>query len=149
VWAKSGSDGGWLPLVIHAADACAAAGLLFDRWLSDSLRVLVCGDAMVDEGRALVCWLAGLHDVGKASPAFACQVETLAGRMRASGLEIGVARSDVNRPAHSVVGHWVVERYLRGRGWSGVAARSVAVVVGGHHGVPPGLVPAAASQRMV
>ncbi len=149
VWAKSGSGDRWLPLVTHAADACHVAGLLYGRWLPESLRALVCGEKSWTEGRALVCWLAGLHDVGKVSPAFGCQVDSLAARMRESGLPIGAARSDMNRPPHSVVGHWAVERYLRARGWRAVAAPSVAVVVGGHHGVPPELVQAAASPRMV
>lgn len=142
-WAKADADG-WLSVVGHAADACAVAGWLFDGWLSGSVREILGAGRSPAQARALVRWAAAVHDVGKLSPAFACQNAVLADRLRASGLPIAVLRSDRSRGRfpHSVVGFHVVASYLQGRGWCDQAAWSLAVVVGGHHGVPPDSVPA-------
>ncbi|MFJ8040594.1 HD domain-containing protein [Kitasatospora sp. NPDC096147] len=88
VWAKSEQGtGAWLPLWRHMADSGAVAGLLWDSWAPENVRELI---AAVVEGdreraRAVVVWLAATHDVGKATPAFACQVDGLAGRVEQGG----------------------------------------------------------------
>lgn len=74
VWGKTDRRGispvGWLPLWRHLADAADVAGWLWDHWLSPAVRrrigdELPGGDA---DGRTLAAWLAGVHDVGKATP---------------------------------------------------------------------------------
>jgi predicted NACHT family NTPase len=81
VWAKHDRDtDGWLPLWRHMEDSAAVAGLLWDRWLPAGVRKLVTeslprGEA---DARPLAVWLAGVHDIGKATPAFACQADQLA-----------------------------------------------------------------------
>ena len=81
VWAKydRGSDG-WLSLSAHLRDASAVAGLLWDRWLPERVMRGVCAalPGGIADGRLLVCWLAGVHDIGKATPAFAVQAPPLA-----------------------------------------------------------------------
>lgn len=148
-WAKA-DTGGWLSVAGHAADTCAVAGWLFDEWWPASVREILGAGRTTAEARALVRWLAAAHDVGKLSPAFACQHAVLADQMRAAGLPISVVRSDRMRSRfpHSVVGFHVVESHLLACGWSADAARSVAVVVGGHHGAPPDSVPARPPRRM-
>ncbi len=62
-----------------------------------------------------MCWLAGVHDVGKASPAFACQVRELADHMRRCGLVADPRlENDPDRRAvsHALVGHLVVREWL-------------------------------------
>ncbi|MFJ4585622.1 HD domain-containing protein, partial [Streptomyces echinatus] len=86
VWAKHDRDGdGWLPLWRHMEDSAAVAGLLWDFWLPANVQRLISEVFPGGEGdaRGLVTWLAGVHDIGKATPAFACQVDALADRMRA------------------------------------------------------------------
>lgn len=142
VWAKYGRTGdsadSWLPLHVHISDTAAVARHLWKDWLPQSTRALVVdavgGDP--DAGLALVAWLAGAHDLGKASPAFAMQVDPLAQRMVEAGLSMLRDRSV--RIPHSLISHiqlkeWLVET----QGWSPAVACSYAVVVGGHHGLPP------------
>jgi CRISPR-associated endonuclease/helicase Cas3 len=71
-------------------DSAAVAGLLWDEWLPFGVRRLI-AEALPGgegDGRRLVVWLAGVHDIGKATPAFACQVDQLADVMREKGLEM-------------------------------------------------------------
>lgn len=143
VWAKSTRhDTGWLPLWRHLDDSAAVAGELWDRWLPAASRRLITeslpdGDA---DGRRLAVWLAGVHDVGKATPAFAVQVRGLAERMRDRGLAMPyeIPYQDRKLARHAVAGQILLERWLGDvRGWQRVQSRPFAVVVGGHHGVPP------------
>ncbi|MGX1487746.1 hypothetical protein RKD41_000005 [Streptomyces tendae] len=89
MWAKHDRDSdGWLPLWRHMEDSAAVAGLLWDQWLPSGVRRLV-AEALPQgelDARALAVWLAGVHDIGKATPAFACQVDQLADTMRDQGL---------------------------------------------------------------
>ncbi|MFJ2568663.1 HD domain-containing protein, partial [Streptomyces sp. NPDC087568] len=88
VWAKHERDSdGWLPLWRHMEDSAAVAGRLWDEWLPLSVRRLIAGALPGGEvdARRLMVWLAGVHDIGKATPAFACQVEQLAQGMRGHG----------------------------------------------------------------
>ncbi|MFJ8692806.1 CRISPR-associated helicase Cas3' [Streptomyces roseolilacinus] len=144
VWAKHDRDGdGWLPLWRHMEDSAAVAGLLWDRWLPRSVRCLV-GEALPDgeaDGRRLVVWLAAVHDIGKATPAFACQVEPLADRMRDAGLAMRSLRqagADRRLAPHGLAGQVLLSEWLEDQhGWTGRQSGQFAVVVGGHHGVPP------------
>ncbi|MCX5398419.1 CRISPR-associated endonuclease Cas3'' [Streptomyces sp. NBC_00102] len=144
VWAKHDHDSkAWMPLRQHLDDSAAVAGRLWDEWLPRSVRaqvaeVLPGGEA---DARLLVVWLAGTHDIGKATPAFACQVEDLADRMCRAGLEVPLLRrfgEDRGIAPHGLAGQlilneWLVERH----GWPRSAVDQFSVVIGGHHGVPP------------
>ena len=143
VWGKTDRKGtspvGWLPLWRHLADSAGVAGRLWDDWLSPAVRRLVAeelpgGDA---DGRTLAVWLAGVHDIGKATPPFAIQAPALAGRMRDRGLayDDGLIRADRRLAPHATAGHVVLAEWLQRQGWED--PHPYAVVVGGHHGVPP------------
>ena len=89
-WAKSGNADSWLSVVQHLMDAADVAGHLFDDYVSEHHRRLM---ASVWEGdqakaRAAFVFLAGIHDVGKVSPQFACQSAELAPFIRAQGLGV-------------------------------------------------------------
>lgn len=144
VWAKHdrGTDG-WLPLWRHMEDSAAVAGLLWDQWLPTGVRKLVAevlpgGEA---DARALAVWLAGVHDIGKATPAFACQVDQLADAMRDHGLDMRSAEAmgpDRRLAPHGLAGQVLLEEWLEERhGWPPGRTGQFTVVVGGHHGVPP------------
>ncbi|WP_434097556.1 CRISPR-associated helicase Cas3' [Streptomyces viridosporus] len=144
MWAKHDRDtDGWLPLWRHMEDSAAVAGLLWDRWLPVGVRRLVAealprGEA---DARALAVWLAGVHDIGKATPAFACQVDQLADVMRSQGLEMRSARAmgpDRRIAPHGLAGQVLLGEWLEERhGWTPARTGQFTVAVGGHHGVPP------------
>ncbi|MFG2645998.1 CRISPR-associated helicase Cas3' [Streptomyces sp. NPDC048370] len=144
LWGKHDRDSdGWLPLAQHMDDSAAVAGMLWDEWVPSQIRrligeVLPAGEA---DGRRLVMWLAGVHDIGKATPAFACQVEPLADRMRDVGLEMRSYREmgpDRRLAPHALASQLLLGEWLEERcGWAPGQCDQFSVVVGGHHGVPP------------
>lgn len=144
VWAKHDRDGGgWLPLWRHLEDCAAVAGLLWDEWVPASVRGLIAGVLPGGEAdaRALVVWLAGVHDIGKTTPTFACQVDDLAEVMRDQGLEMRSAAAmgpDRRLAPHGLAGQVLLGEWLEERhGWAAGRTGQFTVAVGGHHGVPP------------
>jgi CRISPR-associated endonuclease Cas3-HD len=144
VWAKHDrATDGWLPLWRHLADSAAVAGLLWDHWIPRNVRQMV-SEVLpdgADDARRLAVWLAATHDIGKATPAFACQVDPLADRMRAVGLDMPQQKQlgdDRRMAPHGLAGLLLLQEWLSDHhGWSDRAAVQFAIVSGGHHGVPP------------
>ncbi|MFE2373226.1 type I-E CRISPR-associated protein Cse1/CasA [Streptomyces sp. NPDC059398] len=143
-WAKHDRQTeGWLPLWRHMADSGAVAGRLWDEWVPDSIKALaaeVLPEGEVD-ARRLVVFLAAAHDTGKASPAFACQVEPLADRMRDQGLAMSTLAehgTDRRLAPHGTVGQLLLQEWMSERfGMTPRSSGQFAVVAGGHHGTPP------------
>ncbi|KAB8169845.1 type I-E CRISPR-associated protein Cse1/CasA [Streptomyces sp. 3MP-14] len=144
VWAKHDrATDDWLPLWRHMADSGAVAGKLWDAWVPHNVRRLV-AEALPqgeDDARRLVVFLAASHDVGKATPAFACQVDSLANTMRDAGLDMETARrygADRRLAPHGLAGQLLLQEWFQERhGWGPRASGQFAVVAGGHHGTPP------------
>lgn len=141
-WGKSGDAGtGPLPLWRHLADSADVAGRLWDQWLPGAVRERIARELPegLSDGRRLVRWLAGVHDIGKATPAFAGQVPLLADRMRDHGFVFNpLVTADRRWAPHATSGFVVLTDWLVSRhGWEPRRAAPFAVVVGGHHGVPP------------
>ncbi|MEU3309980.1 CRISPR-associated helicase Cas3' [Nocardiopsis sp. NPDC006832] len=142
-WAKHDFDSdGWLPLYRHMADSASIAGRLWDEWVPRQARALITSALSGDESsaRSLVVWLAATHDIGKATPAFACQVEHLADDMRAQGLDMPLQKqmADRNLAPHGLAGHlllrdWLVDEH----DWRPRDTHQFTVIAGGHHGIPP------------
>ncbi|MER5982811.1 type I-E CRISPR-associated protein Cse1/CasA [Streptomyces sp. NPDC001787] len=133
----------WLPLWRHMADSAAVAGKLWDAWVPANVKALVAevfprGAA---DARQVAVHLACVHDIGKATPAFACQVDGLADRMRQAGLDMPYEKQfgvDRRMAPHGLAGQLLLQEWLGERfGWSGRASGQFAVVAGGHHGTPP------------
>lgn len=148
MWGKTErEDGAWLPLVQHLEDSRMVAGHLWDTWLPANVRRRIT-DAMAGDpemARSAVTWLAACHDVGKATPAFACQVydigdlDHVVDPARAAGMEVPhLARSQRRGFHHTVTGQAIVEAWLTGvHGFTRRrSAAHLAGVVGGHHGLP-------------
>lgn len=150
VWAKTRTDPaqapplvGWLPLYQHLDDAAGVARHLWDEWAPRSIKHAIArAVGSEDAARGLVTWLAGIHDVGKASPAFAVQVDRLADDMRRVGLisDPRIKDGDERRGArHELVSFLAVREWLVAEhGFAKERAEALASVVAAHHGRPAG-----------
>ncbi|CAG7844733.1 CRISPR-associated nuclease/helicase Cas3 [Pseudoclavibacter triregionum] len=140
LWAKSLEDGEiWMPLWRHLDDTAGVADLLWESRLSPGQRARL-GRLVGDEtlARRLSVWLAGAHDVGKASVAFAGKVPRLRARAEAAGFSFHAMSASAQRAApHGIVGQLATEAWLADRGVRAGAATRLACVIGGHHGVYP------------
>ncbi|MFI1956015.1 type I-E CRISPR-associated protein Cse1/CasA [Streptomyces xinghaiensis] len=143
-WAKHDrKTEGHLPLWRHMADSGAVAGELWDHWAPRSIRESVSetlpgGD---EDASKLIQFLAAVHDAGKITPAFGCQVEPLARRMRDAGLDMRTAGEyglDRRLAPHGLAGQLLLQEWMAERfGFGARASGQFAVVAGGHHGTPP------------
>lgn len=145
LWAKSGSDAGWLSLPQHMHDSAEVARALWQTWASPQLRRAITRSTQLndDDACTLFVWLAFVHDIGKASRQFAGQLEgtgkggDFVTRIRMAGLPMSVSPYETMRLPH---GAWSRELVLR---WlnrefelpSGVPSQ-IAAIVDAHHGLP-------------
>jgi CRISPR-associated endonuclease/helicase Cas3 len=123
-------------LVQHLLDTAAVGELIWDHFLAATVRAridLSCGG----RGRAFFTLLCGLHDVGKASPAFQSKVPELAGRVRAAGLTWSHLDARARAWHHTLAGAVILRRVLGQAGWDAQALQWVWPLVAGHHGVVP------------
>jgi CRISPR-associated endonuclease/helicase Cas3 len=153
LWAKSDRETGesWLPLYIHMHDSLDVAGLLWDRWLPQSTKEIIARalDGDLDLARKLCCFLAGVHDIGKATPIFQAAPCFIAGREKPSliwkprkaGLNINnqIEDSPTRKPSHPIAGQVILEGYLREQGrtlrrFEEINGDPLACVIGAHHG---------------
>ena len=73
LWGKKKTDNGqqlWLPLVAHLIDTKNVINWLFNHWISDGQREVICGNLSEEKAQQLVNFLGYSHDLGKATPAF-------------------------------------------------------------------------------
>lgn len=141
LWAKTDMNnderrGFWLPLYVHMADSANVARYLWNDWLPTSERRFISGSLSGDGAiaEALVIWLAGIHDIGKATPNFQCKVSDRAEAVREVGLD--VPASQMIKPCpHALMGEVILDGWLASRGWE--HPNTYSCIVGGHHGTPP------------
>ncbi|MGI5133172.1 CRISPR-associated helicase Cas3' [Pseudonocardia sp. CA-107938] len=136
MWGKSNAGGSMHLLIAHLLDTAAVAELIWDRYLAPSVR-----DALdrcaAGQGRALVALVCGLHDVGKATPAFQVKDADLAAVVRAAGFGWREPMQS-SRWHHSLAGGLIVRDALRRAGWPRRNVNWVWPLVAGHHGRVPG-----------
>ena len=149
IWGKTNrvDDSEWLPLYVHMVDSAAMATRIWSTWVPQGTKDVIARDLAGDEGLAkkLAVFLAGVHDIGKATPvfqakpiAFGSEAESFAWKAEKAGLPMIAGLRDYNHPTHPIAGETILEGYLaRVHGWDRKTARQYACVVGGHHGTPP------------
>ena len=140
LWAKTGGgeEGNlWSPLYVHMADSALVAHKLWDEWVSDSIKRQIsdCVDGDDLAAAALVSWLAGIHDIGKATPGFQYKVAERAEFVQEMGLCLPSAHMVSHPPSHAYMGEIILERKLDGLGWD--YSGSLGRIIGSHHGLPP------------
>jgi len=145
LWAKKNDQNGifsWLPLIVHLQDTMNVAVFLWNHWISEGQRndiVSQMEDGDEELAEDLVQFLGGIHDIGKATPAFQTQKgfsssgdldqELLEKLERAGFCGITDFNSKFSHYSHhSLAGAWI----LRGFG----VREDVASIIDAHHGKP-------------
>lgn len=132
LWAKSDRDGPWHPLYAHLLDVAASADAVLDLEPSSTLELIGADlELEPEDARRWTITLAGLHDLGKASPAFQCKWPP--GRERVAKLGLSFKQCSPDVP-HGTISDKLLTDLLQAYGWSKTTARFVANAVGAHHG---------------
>ncbi|MFI1885374.1 CRISPR-associated endonuclease Cas3'' [Streptomyces jumonjinensis] len=142
LWGKSEDKaGGTMNLLLsHLLDTAAVAERIWDGFLAPSTKRMMDGVAGgVGKGRRLFTWLCGVHDCGKATPAFQRMWPKGAKAVRAAGLEwheptVASARC---KWRHDRAGAYVLRTVLPSAGWRDEQVGWVWPLVAGHHGAFP------------
>ena len=153
-WAKTGhkeSPAHGLSLIQHMLDAGSVAARLWDTWLAPGLqnRFREHLHLSLEDTRALVCWLAATHDMGKATPEFSGQLdarrdENLAvyrQRIEQQDFEFPedlVTPTSGLRCPHSKYSQSILIHLLTSNieGMQREVAETLASISGAHHGTP-------------
>ena len=141
LWAKSGDGTGSLSLPQHLVDSACAAALVYDVWLPFRMKSWLASQLGLEthQGvRKIYLWLAGVHDIGKATLTFQSQsykseFEYLFSAVRDSGLsgEMNSVEKGLGKFPHGVASGLILQKWLRARGFD----TGFFQVVDAHHGV--------------
>lgn len=146
-WAKKKEENEqllWLPLTQHLKDTSDIAGLLWEHWLGEGQKKLIMDSLETDHetdnlGKRTIQFLAAVHDIGKATPAFQTQKGysnsedldlRLLEKLERSGFE-GISSLQLASPRkshHSVAGQYLLYTYG--------LKEDITTIIGGHHGKP-------------
>ncbi|WP_435834148.1 CRISPR-associated helicase Cas3' [Streptomyces albogriseolus] len=139
LWGKSAArNRGQRHLLLgHLLDTAAVAGLIWDQYLSRAFRQRL-DEISGGRGQLWFMWVCGIHDCGKACPAFQAMDEAEAAPVLAAGLTWGRLPADrQKRWRHDVAGAVLLMPRLITE-WGGEeAAGWVWPLVAGHHGTFP------------
>lgn len=130
----SGPTGSYHPLVCHLLDVAAVGFALWERSLGEATRALLqegLGLANNDAAMRWVAFLAGAHDLGKASPLFQSMDPGAAARLPGLGIP---GRQRQGSASHGSVTAAFLPALLEQRGVEPTLAQRLAAVTGGHHG---------------
>lgn len=143
-WAKTdrkNPDSEWIrPLWSHLIDVAVVAEVLWDRVLPPSLRHDIahgigCSE---DQARSFLCFMAGMHDIGKAIPSFQHLHVPSRDRLQTAGLTFPKKLLTKSRDAirvhhahatYALLRHWESRRSPR----SGPIFENLAFLLGLHH----------------
>ena len=158
LWAKTGSEETpsiGLSLPQHMTDAGSVAAELWDKWLSPGAkqRIMELLNLTQDEAKSFACWVAATHDMGKATPEFAGQLDSrgkeelrvFRDRIEKQGFcfpqDLTTPPTGTRCP-HSTYSQSILIKLLTGRYTDDVeTAKTIASIAGAHHGVPAEYVP--------
>jgi CRISPR-associated endonuclease/helicase Cas3 len=142
LWAKTPKDkstgDGYHPLIYHLLDVAAVAKVLWDRVVAPSTKESVARAFQVrctEDAGAWVAYLAGLHDIGKASPAFAGGWSIARQALTEAGYHFPPI--DRRNVPHGHITAAALEAILNQQGMERRTSRFLARIVGAHHGVFP------------
>lgn len=129
LWAKyERQSGRYHLLVYHLLDVASVALVMWQQVVSAGQRQWLANLLGLDEestGR-FIAFLAGLHDIGKATPSFQSKAKELYGRF--------TTQSTLYDVPHGVLSTVILEKLLANGFMSKRNAPVIASVIGGHHG---------------
>lgn len=144
LWAKSGNEDAYLRLPQHLIDAACVAEWLWDNWVSRSLKGTLVNLWGLEEHyvKRLYCFLAGTHDVGKATVSFQRLVEDVPKfeMLLAPVLEAGLSlewpggEGPGRKFPHGMASALLLRQWLAGRDVEKARRVAVSSVVDAHHG---------------
>lgn len=158
LWAKTGSEESpsvGLSLPQHMTDAGSVAAELWDKWLSPGAkqRIMELLNLTQNEAKSFACWVAATHDMGKATPEFAGQLDSR-GKEELRVFRDRIEEHKFNFPLHlttppagtrcphSTYSQSIIIKLLTERYTDDVeTAKTIASIAGAHHGVPAEYVP--------
>ncbi|MFI8927421.1 CRISPR-associated helicase Cas3' [Streptomyces sp. NPDC053474] len=143
VWALIGktadyADGTPNLLLSHMLDTGAVAERVWEDYLAPATRGML--DRVAGgpgRGRALLMWLAALHDLGKATPAWQGKYPEAAKAVREAGLTWHAPTVERYGWPHQHAGGHLVRRFLSEEGWPPEHVEWVWPLIAGHHGFFP------------
>ena len=147
-WGKLASaeeSSSYHPLLCHMVDVAMVTREMWQYSFSPSQRgglSIALGLGHDQDSAGLWCaFLAGLHDLGKASPAFQLQVERVRAkveqRLRDNGLSVSSLRASKFTPHGVITAATLPSILTTAFGMDSHIASRIGTVIGGHHGVFP------------
>lgn len=143
LWAKTGNGEQshlWEPLYVHLADTAEVMRVLWRSWVAPHCRHIICEASGQDDPDALepfVCFIAGVHDIGKAHPGFQSKVPDRWEHVQETGLGSSGALTG-RRYLHAGAGEIILRNWLVNDCQIDVnTACGWASIVGNHHGSAP------------
>ncbi|MET9241271.1 CRISPR-associated helicase Cas3' [Nonomuraea sp. NPDC003709] len=138
LWGKSRQKaGGRINLLLsHLLDTAAVAEQIWDNYLAPSTKRIL-NALSQGRGRLFFAWLCGVHDCGKATPAFQRVDADGADAVRRAGLSWIEPVVQKARWRHDKAGGTLVLRLLKEAGWEGEQIAWLWPLVAGHHGTVP------------
>ncbi len=151
-WAKTGAEDSpavGMSLPQHMLDSAMTAEYLWEHWLAPGSKKWLAGQLALPlaQAKAVFAWLVASHDVGKASPEFAGQLDArnnpdLFGyrqKIVDAGFDFPVDKTSPDRRCpHSVYSQSIIAAWLQQRfvGADSETVQSLAQISGAHHGLP-------------
>lgn len=138
LWAKTGpvdAPETFHPLICHMLDVAAVARVMWTESLSHRQREELTRRLGWDNhADALVSWLAGAHDIGKAEPTFQAKANSHLARLTALGFVFPRRASQNIR--HGTVSAITLGPIVDGGEALARSTSPAAAIIGGHHGTP-------------
>lgn len=138
-WKGGGTSPSYHPLLCHMIDVAVVTQRLWDHVVSPTLRQRWATALGVDQaaaGRWIAFW-AGLHDLGKASPAFQLKRTDVWFRAQLDMLKLlppEHLRAAVTKTPHGMISDALLRPLLPAYGIDRRLANRIADAIGGHHG---------------
>lgn len=126
----------WLPFKIHSLDTMGIMGMLYDNWISTSVRnylsnnINISNDSELNDikSRNFCCLIALLHDIGKITPIFQSKIaKNIKGHTdKLLDYNINSSFENIHQSPHNIAGQVILQSF----GFS----KEFASIVGSHHG---------------